>query len=65
MNKQENDMGDLSVSVPEQKQARTFERCSDATKCANMKETYSGFDGERYRCGVCGQSYFLDYEEMR
>jgi hypothetical protein len=27
--------------------------------------TYEGMDGERYRCKKCGDSYFLDYEEMR
>lgn len=30
-----------------------------------MKCTYDGFDGERYRCEVCGESYFLDSEEMK
>ena len=34
-------------------------------KCTNMKPAYEGWDGERYRCEVCGQSYFLDYEEMK
>jgi hypothetical protein len=34
-------------------------------KCTNMKCTYDGMDGERYRCEVCGESYFLDYDEMR
>jgi hypothetical protein len=33
--------------------------------CPNMKCTYEGMDGERYRCAVCGASYFLDYEEMK
>lgn len=33
--------------------------------CANLKCTYEGMDGERYRCEACGCSYFLDYEEMR
>ena len=39
--------------------------CNDITKCENMKNTYNGFEGERYRCNVCGESYFLDYEEMK
>lgn len=34
-------------------------------KCENMKSTYDGWDGERYRCEVCGKSYFLDYEDMK
>ena len=43
--------------------------CSKETRnhmmCRNMKMTYEGFDGERYRCKVCGESYFLDLDEMR
>lgn len=35
------------------------------TKCPNIKETGGGFDGEQYDCEVCGESYFLDYEEMK
>ena len=34
-------------------------------RCKNMRCTYDGMDGERYRCDVCGESYFLDYEEMK
>lgn len=33
--------------------------------CPNMKEAGGGMEGERYRCAVCGKSYFLDYEEMK
>lgn len=33
--------------------------------CENLKCTYEGMDGERYRCDVCGRSYFLDYEDMK
>lgn len=33
--------------------------------CPNMKEAGGGFEGERYRCKVCGASYFLDYDDMR
>lgn len=33
--------------------------------CEHLKCTYEGMDGERYRCDVCGRSYFLDYEDMR
>lgn len=38
---------------------------TDSAKCPNMKETYSDLRGESYRCEVCGESYYLDYEEMR
>lgn len=34
-------------------------------RCPHLKNTYEGFDGERYSCEVCGRSYFLDYDEMR
>jgi hypothetical protein len=34
-------------------------------ECEYMKCTYEGMDGERYRCERCGQSYFLDYEDMK
>ena len=36
-----------------------------ATACPHITETYSGWDGERYFCPVCGESFFLDYEEMK
>ena len=32
--------------------------------CPHLKEVGGGFDGERYRCDVCGESFFLDYDEM-
>jgi hypothetical protein len=35
------------------------------SRCPNIKCTYEGMDGERYRCDVCGESYFLDYEDMK
>lgn len=36
------------------------------TGCQHTYEcTYEGMDGERYRCSKCGESYFLDYEEMK
>ena len=34
-------------------------------KCPNMRCTSETMNGERYRCEVCGESYYLDYEEMR
>lgn len=34
-------------------------------QCPNIKEVGGDFEGERYRCAVCGYSYFLDYEDMK
>jgi transposase-like protein len=39
--------------------------CKGDSSCPNMKEVGGGFEGERYRCPVCGESYFLDYEDMK
>lgn len=33
--------------------------------CPHLKSTYDGWDGERYRCEVCGKSVWLDYEDMK
>lgn len=33
--------------------------------CPNLKEVGGGMRGERYRCDVCGESFFLDYDDMR
>lgn len=49
------------------RQSATFDllpKCSNGD-CPNMKCTYEGMDGERYRCAVCGESYYLDYEDMK
>lgn len=35
------------------------------SQCQNLKDVGGGFEGERYRCAVCGESYFLDYEDMK
>ncbi len=35
------------------------------TQCPNLKEVGGGVAGERYRCDVCGKSYFLNYDDMR
>ncbi len=35
------------------------------SRCPNLKEVGGGMEGERYRCEVCGESYFLDYDDMR
>lgn len=34
------------------------------SRCANLRETYSDFEVERYGCEVCGKSYSLYYEDM-
>jgi hypothetical protein len=33
--------------------------------CPNIEETGGGFDGEQYRCAICGYAYYLDYEDMK
>jgi hypothetical protein len=33
--------------------------------CPNLQDVGGGMRGERYRCEVCGESYFLDYDEMK
>jgi transposase-like protein len=38
---------------------------SGVVKCPNMVETGGGFEGERYRCAVCGATYYLDYDDMK
>ena len=56
---------------PVERPVRPAATCTDGhprgrlDQCKNMRCTYEGLDGERYRCDVCGRSYFLDYEEMR
>lgn len=39
--------------------------CKEDTRCPNMEECGGGFEGESYRCKVCGASFFLDYEDMK
>jgi len=40
--------------------------CKDgSTDCPNLKNIYEGYDGERWQCEVCGESFYLDYDEMR
>jgi hypothetical protein len=47
--------------------AKKPEECKGETyhDCPHMVETGGGFEGEQYRCAVCGASYYLDYEEMK
>lgn len=50
--------------------ARSLLRISDKfeckyERCDNMKQVGSDWNGEYYCCDICGQSYSLDYEEMR
>ena len=46
-------------------EARQCVQAGGPKMCTNLKCTYEGMDGERYRCDVCGRNYFLDYEEMK
>jgi hypothetical protein len=35
-------------------------------ECPNLVETNpNDMAGERYRCSVCGYSFYLDYEDMK
>lgn len=49
--------GDKTKQPPECK-------IDDTLKCPNIKCTYEGWEGESYRCDVCGESYKLYYEDM-
>jgi hypothetical protein len=51
--------GDPSKRPPECKTATM------PTSCPHLKEVGGGMSGERYACEVCGQRFFLDYDEMR
>ena len=56
------------ISAPRAENSSPFvEGCPEKhhLKCQNMKCVSETMAGERYRCEVCGESYFLDYEEMR
>ncbi len=34
--------------------------------CPHLKErNFLDMNGERYRCDVCGKSFYLDYDDMR
>lgn len=56
----------MTLLTPDEKaKVREALGCTDVMKCPHMKEVGGGFDGERYRCDRCGESYYLDYEEMR
>lgn len=33
--------------------------------CPHLKEIGGGFAGERYSRKICGEYFFLDYEEMK
>jgi len=50
--------GDKSKQPPECKE-------DEGKGCPHLQEDGGGFEGERYRCKVCGKSYFLDYEDMK
>jgi hypothetical protein len=40
--------------------------CNDgSTSCPNIKNTYESMSGERWRCEVCGESFWLDYDDMQ
>lgn len=35
------------------------------SRCPNIKETGGGMDGEWWSCELCGERYYLDYDDMR
>lgn len=39
--------------------------CTPTSGCPNMECTSETMHGERYRCDQCGESYFIDYDEIR
>lgn len=61
--------GAFPAPVPQEAPAEPVAPCNlpdpSASDCKNMKEVGGGFEGERYRCAVCGKGYFLDYEDMK
>jgi len=36
-----------------------------STSCPNLKLVYAGYVGDRYICEVCGESFYVDEDEMR
>lgn len=34
-------------------------------RCPNLAETGGGMSGEQYECKVCGERFYLDYDDMR
>jgi len=56
------------MSLPEWKEKQVEIPCKtdrESWSCKNMKSSYEGYDGERYRCAVCSRSVYLDYEDMK
>lgn len=56
----------MSDSKPDpNRQPEACKKLERILSCPNMIETGGGFEGEQYRCKVCGASVYLDYDEMR
>ena len=49
---------------PDKKPPECNERPGMGGGCPNLEETGGGFEGERYACAICGESYKLYYEDM-
>lgn len=49
-----------SLMVKELLQCPGAERCRHCTEVPSLR-----MDGERYQCNRCGDSYFIDYEEIK
>lgn len=51
--------GDPEKQPPECKALGSYKMA-----CPNLNETGGGMTGERYECEVCGEYFFLYYEDM-
>lgn len=47
------------------KQADTQWCNNGSTQCPKIKCVYEGWDGERWRCDHCGETFYLCYDDMK
>lgn len=52
-------VGQVERPVRPASEAQQCVQAGGPKMCEHLKCTYEGMDGERYRCDVCGRSYFL------
>lgn len=53
------------LSKEQQTAIKAVLQCTNAFNCKHCIEVGGGYNGERYECFRCGDSYYLDYDEMR